>query len=210
MIYQTEQEEFWNGEFGDAYIERNQDVRLTEANRYFFKRVLSAIPNGDIRNCIEFGANIGLNEDALHQLYPDLELDAIEINKKAVSFLKKKNYIRKIHHTSILNYEVQKAYDLVLIKGVLIHINPDALEAVYEKLYRSSQKYILLAEYYNPTPVEVAYRGYAARLFKRDFCGEMMDKYKDLALKDYGFVYHRDPVYPMGDVNWFLLQKQGK
>ena len=75
-----------------------------------------------------------------------------------------------------------------MIKGVLIHINPDMLNNVYEKLYDSSDRYILVAEYYNPTPVNVSYRGYNDRLFKRDFAGEMTifirfyfyQKYKDL------------------------------
>jgi spore coat polysaccharide biosynthesis protein SpsF len=53
----------------------------------------------------------------------------------------------------------------------------------------------------------VEYRGYKARLFKRDFAGEMLDKYRDLSLLDYGFVYHRDPNFPQDDVNWFLLEK---
>lgn len=210
MMYQTEQEEFWNGEFGDAYIERNQDTQLTEANKHFLKQALSGISGAPVKSCIEFGANIGLNEDALHQLYPDMVLDAIEINAKAAARLEKKKHIRQVYHTSILEYEPRHSYGLVLIKGVLIHIAPNVLDSVYEKLYRSADKYILLAEYYNPTPVEVAYRGHAARLFKRDFCGEIMDKYQDLALTDYGFVYHRDPVNPMGDMNWFLLQKQEK
>jgi len=30
----------------------------------------------------------------------------------------------------------------------------------------------------------------------------------DLELVDYGFVYHRDPVFPQDDINWFLMKKQ--
>ena len=94
-----------------------------------------------------------------------------------------------------------------MICGVLIHINPDELQTVYEKLYESSNKYILISEYYNPTPVEVSYRGNLNRLFKRDFAGEMMDKYPDLKLVDYGFRYHRDNMFPMDDSTWFILEK---
>ena len=36
------------------------------------------------------------------------------------------------------------------------------------------------------------YRGHTARLFKRDFAGEMLDRFSDLRLVDYGFRYHRD------------------
>ncbi len=69
-----------------------------------------------------------------------------------------------------------------------------------------SKKYILIAEYYNPTPVEMEYRGHREKLFKRDFAGEMMDQYNDLTLVDYGFVYHRDP-FPQDDITWFLMKK---
>jgi pseudaminic acid biosynthesis-associated methylase len=95
----------------------------------------------------------------------------------------------------------------VLIKGVLIHINPDFLGHVYEKLYKTALKYICIVEYYNPTPVEVSYRGYSGHLFKRDFAGEVLDKYTDLNLVDYGFVYHRDHNFPADDLTWFLLEK---
>ena len=64
-----------------------------------------------------------------------------------------------------------------------------------------------MVEYYNPTPVEVKYRGHSQKLFKRDFAGEMIDKYKSkIKLIDYGFVYNRD-LHPQGNLTWFLLEK---
>ena len=95
----------------------------------------------------------------------------------------------------------------MLIKGVLIHINPDFLSKVYEILHKSSKRYICVAEYYNPSPLEVSYRGHQGKLFKRDFAGEIIDKFKDVCLVDYGFVYHRD-AYPQDDITWFLLEKK--
>ena len=91
---------------------------------------------------------------------------------------------------------------------MLIHIHPDHLTTVYDQLYNSSRKYILMAEYYNPSPVSVNYRGHEDRLFKRDFAGEIMDRYSDLKLIDYGFAYHRDPVWPQDDITWFLMEKK--
>jgi len=44
-------------------------------------------------------------------------------------------------------------------------------------------------------------------LFKRDFAGEMLDRYPALKLLDYGFVYRRDPLFPQDDMTWFLLEK---
>jgi spore coat polysaccharide biosynthesis protein SpsF len=71
-------------------------------------------------------------------------------------------------------------------------------------------RYICICEYYNPTPVEVTYRGYQEKLFKRDFVGEILDMYPDLELVDYGFVYHRDNNFPQDDITWFLIQKSTK
>ncbi len=64
-----------------------------------------------------------------------------------------------------------------------------------------------MIEYYNPSPVAITYRGHDDRLFKRDFCGDLLDKYKDLYLVDYGFCYRRDPVFQQDDMTWFLMRK---
>ena len=109
---------------------------------------------------------------------------------------------------NIIEYNPSQMFDIALIKTVLIHINPEKLPTVYEKLYQSSNKYILIAEYYNPSPVTVNYRGHNDRLFKRDFAGELLEMYDDLELIDYGFVYKRDNVFPQDDVTWFLLEKK--
>jgi hypothetical protein len=30
-----------------------------------------------------------------------------------------------------------------------------------------------------------------------------------MRLVDYGFIYRRDPNFPLDDANWFLLEKRG-
>ena len=109
---------------------------------------------------------------------------------------------------SILEYAYKKKFSLVLSKTVLIHINPNRLNEVYDKLYMSSKKYILIAEYYNPVNIEIKYRGFSNKLFKRDFAGEILKKYNDLELIDYGFRYHGDNTHKQDDINWFLLKKK--
>lgn len=203
--FQTEQEKFWAGEFGTQYIRRNMGAKLAAANVALFSRALRHTQG--IRSCIELGANIGLNLHALQLLYPGLRPYAVEINTAAAAALRKVVPTENIHLTSILDFEPQDTYDLVLAKGILIHINPDYLGKVYEKLYRSCGHYLLICEYYSPTPVSMVYRGNKDRLFKRDFAGDMLDNYRDLVLLDYGFAYYRDPNFPQDDVNWFLLEK---
>jgi pseudaminic acid biosynthesis-associated methylase len=204
MTYKTEQEVFWAGEFGDEYLKRNQGKHTVASNIALFSKILANVRAP--KSIIEFGSNFGLNLEALSTLLPDVKLSAIEINQKAVKILKLMDNV-SVYHTSILNYKPDQTHDLALIKGVLIHINPQELQAVYERLYQSSHRYICITEYYNPSPVEISYRGHEGKLFKRDFAGEMLDKYPDLKLVDYGFVYHRDMNFPQDDINWFLLEK---
>ena len=98
----------------------------------------------------------------------------------------------QIINQSILDFMPERQWDLVFVSGVLIHINPLELGRVYDLMYHASKKYIMLSEYYNPVPVEVNYRGHDGKLFKRDFAGELWDKYPDLKLLGYGFGWHRD------------------
>jgi len=203
--FKTEQESFWAGEFGTEYIRRNQGAELLASNLAFFSQALRSAHKP--KDCIEFGANIGMNLKALRLLYPQQEQFAIEINADAVAELRTILPPENVFHTSILDYSPVQRFDLVLIKGVLIHINPDYLPQVYETLYQSTGRYLLISEYYNPTPVQVSYRGHSDRLFKRDFCGEILDHYPDFELIDYGFVYHRDPNFPQDDTTWFLLER---
>ena len=203
---ETEQEVFWAGKFGTQYIQRNQGEALLGSNLNFFAKALRSARN--LKTCIEFGANIGMNLKALKLMYPTQEQYGIEINGDAVRELSNSIPPDHVYHSSILDYNSQRTWDLVLIKGVLIHINPDELPRVYEKLVASCGKYLLLAEYYNPCPVATPYRGHTDRLFKRDFAGEIMTKYPQIELIDYGFAYHRDPNFPQDDITWFLMHKQ--
>lgn len=203
--YSTEQEQFWAGAFGTDYISRNQGDALLASNLDFFSKALRNTRG--IQTCIEFGANIGMNLKALKFLHPDLQQYAIEINADAVKQLEDVIPVENINHTSILEFQPNNQCDLVLIKGVLIHINPDMLPQVYDKLVAASGRYLLVAEYYNPAPVAISYRGHTDRLFKRDFAGEIMDRHPQIKLIDYGFSYHRDPNFPQDDITWFLLEK---
>lgn len=204
--FKTDQEAFWAGDFGDQYIGRNQGDQLLASNLDFFAKALRA--TRQVRSCIEFGANIGMNLKALKLLYPGLHADGIEINEEACRQLASVIPAAQVHHASILDFAPQRSWDLALIKGVLIHMNPDVLPQVYDRLVAACGRYLLVAEYYNPSPVAIPYRGHSDRLFKRDFAGEIMDRHPQMKLVDYGFAYHRDPKFPQDDITWFLMEKQ--
>jgi pseudaminic acid biosynthesis-associated methylase len=205
--YETEQEAFWAGDFGDEYVDRNSDPRLVARRVALFARILSRTRG--ISRVLEFGANIGRNVLAIRTLIPDVTFGAVEINRKAAEKLERIPNTR-VYRGSILDFSPEEIgkHELTLTSGVLIHIDPDRLAEVYSRLYECSTRYVLLVEYYNPTPLEVAYRGHAKRLFKRDFAGEMLDCYPLLELVDYGFQYHRDANFPADDCTWFLMKKK--
>jgi pseudaminic acid biosynthesis-associated methylase len=202
--FTTAQEGFWAGEFGDEYSQRNVGSGWIAANLALFARVLARTQG--VRSVVEFGANIGLNLRAVDQLVPDADLAGVEINATAAEELRGWGRAEVFEQT-ILDFAPSRTWDLSLIKGVLIHINPDELPNVYDKLVASAGRYVCVVEYYNPTPVALSYRGHADRLFKRDFAGEILDRFPSLRLVDYGFCYRRDPNFPQDDVTWFLMEK---
>jgi len=200
----TEQETFWQGEFGNQYVERNLGQPLVAANLALFAKALTRV--GSIDSLVELGTNAGNNLQALRQLLPRCELFGVEINASACAAARALG-IAQIWQGSLFDFPRKRTFDLTLSKGVLIHLAPELLPAAYAQLYELSQRYILIAEYYNPAPVEVPYRGNSGKLFKRDFAGEMLDRYDDLQLVDYGFGYHRDRQFPVDDITWFVLEK---
>ncbi len=207
MNFKTEQEAFWAGDFGTEYIGRNQGDTLLASNLDFFAKSLR-MAHG-VGSCLEVGANIGMNLKALRLLHPSIEAHGVEINAGAAAQLREVVGDECVHETSILDFSSDREWDLALIKGVLIHMNPDVLPTIYEKLVAATSRYLLVAEYYNPVPVAISYRDHTDRLFKRDFAGEILDLYPEMELVDYGFAYHRDQNFPQDDITWFLMEKRG-
>ncbi|MFK7766764.1 MAG: pseudaminic acid biosynthesis-associated methylase [Mariniblastus sp.] len=203
--FATEQEKFWAGEFGESYQQRNEGEGWIAANTAFFSKIFSCC--GPVRSVTELGPNIGLNLMAIRSLLPSVELTGVEISESACEQLRKNAPGVNVVNSSILEWEPKTEADLVFTKGVLIHINPDELPSIYELMYRASKRYLLVAEYYNPTPQMIPYRGHDNRLFKRDFAGEILDQFPDVRLRDYGFAWRRDPNFPQDDLTWFLLEK---
>jgi pseudaminic acid biosynthesis-associated methylase len=199
----NEQETFWSGEFGEEYIERNRGKEFVAARVDWLSKCLRNASRS--KTVIELGANWGPNAVALKALFPDSEYTGVEIGEKAFSLLSENPCVDHCHHSSIHSFQTDEKYDLAMIAGVMIHINPDQLIQVYRLLSKLTTRYVLISEYYNPTPITVDYRGNQGQLFKRDFAGEFIAETR-FRLVDYGFVYHGDPKYRHNDTTWFLLE----
>lgn len=203
MTYKTEQESFWADEFGLNYIGRNNSEALLYSKVAMWARMLQAANN--VNSIRELGCSIGLNLVALKRLQPTLKLSGYEINEEAAKQASDFD-VAEITQGSILEEIKDEKVDLTFTAGVLIHVNPDYLDNVYRNLFVGSNRYVLVAEYYNPAPTKITYRGHEDRLFKRDFAGDLIENY-DMKLVDYGFIYKRDNWAPQDDITWFLLEK---
>lgn len=203
MSFKTEQEEFWAGDFGFDYINRNKSDQLFHSKVALWANMLRSA--NSVTSIRELGCNIGLNLLALKRLHPDSVLSGIEINEEAAKKAEELD-VAEITRGTIIEPIDDTKVDMTFTSGVLIHINPEYLDAVYANLVNGSNRYILISEYYSPSPTKISYRGHEDRLFKRDFAGELIDRY-GLKLVDYGFVYKRDNWAPQDDVTWFLMEK---
>jgi len=196
--------EYWAGKDGDAYHQR-QTVTDQANVRYF----ANALAQHDPASAIELGCGDGRNMKALLQLHPLMRFVGVDVNLGALKQAAEYGCTVGMSAADPKIHAAVMPADLVYTKGVLIHIPPDQLPAVYDNIYHLSNDLILIGEYYAPQRTEILYRGQTGKLWKADFAGELMDFYPDLTLVDYGFHYHRDR-YPQDDITWFLLRKMSK
>lgn len=210
----TDQENLWAGEFGDDYANR-QAIRL-ENNVEFFERALDDVEriggfrdgkwvnNGSISSVIEFGAGTGENLRALKEMIRDIRTVGVEINPTSCQVLGE--HADSTHEGSILTFHTAEQWDLVLTKGLLIHVAPPNLPRAYDTLYQACGRYLLIAEYYSPRLESVPYRGQDNALWKGPYADQLLDRFTDLKCIDYGWVWHRDE-YPQDDLTWFLMER---
>lgn len=196
-------EEFWKGEAGDQYHLRNApDIKNTTR---FFARALQRTV-GPIHSILELGAGQGQNLVCLREMLNCDDITGIEINPGAWESMMKIEGCHAIND-SALDVNLERSFDLVLTKGFLIHISPYDIGRAYNQIARHSARFILMCEYYNPTPLVVEYQDKPDQLWKRDFCQEMLTRHPAFALIDYGFIYHLDQ-YPQDDITWWLLERE--
>ena len=75
-------------------------------------------------------------------------LVGIDVNKKAIDIISHELPNYHFIQSSIEDFEADRQFDLVFTSGVLIHIHPDNLPKVIEKIKSFSKKWIFGFEYY--------------------------------------------------------------
>lgn len=164
-------EEFWAGEFGDAYTARNRVD--WQARIPFWKAIVEAT---GARSVFEFGCNAGWNLSAIRRIYPDVAVRGADINPVAAAQAATAGL-------EVTTLEEAPRSDLVFTAGVLIHIAPGYLQETMTKLVAKSNDYVLAVEYSAAKEEEVNYRGHAERLWKRNFGALYMDMGLELVQK---------------------------
>lgn len=186
----TTQEQFWQSEFGDNYIDRNTfspeeldrlyEERYGTSRRAMFEELLG---NRQIETILEVGCNNGNQLAALAIWQPNLKLTGLEINHRAATAARARLPAANIVEASALTLPfASNEFDLVFTAGVLIHIHPNDHQQVMSEIVRVSKKYIWGLEYYAPNLVPINYRGNTDRLWKMDFAKRYQEFSPDLKL----------------------------
>src|SRR3989338_3210522 len=206
MSYNSEQENFWATTYATDYIKKNSSFDNQLGAEAWAKMLRGT--QGEVNNFLECGCNIGRNIDQIKMVLPDAIPSIIEISEPAFKFVTSHHDFKHAFNGAILYSAFDEAsFDLVFTMGVLIHINPDQLLEHMEKMFKYSNKYILMGEYFNRTPVSIEYQGEKEKLFKRDF-GKLFIQNFNVKLVDYGFLWgHIYDKAGFDDVTWWLFEK---
>lgn len=179
---ETAQIEFWSGNFGKEYTDRNpQDLNewnaLYQANFGTTKvkmneEFLSGL-NKDAR-ILEVGCNIGLQLLGLQSM-GFTNLYGIELQPYAVE--KAKSTTKGINIIQGSGFDIpfkDSFFDVVFTAGVLIHIEPKDLPVIMKEIIRCSGKYIWGFEYYASEAKEISYRGNQGFMWKMNYAKEFL------------------------------------
>ncbi len=212
--YSTSQENIWSSDHGFRYVVHHmgEDWKKNNIRLPVWTLVLAQVP--EITSVCEFGCNIGANLKSINHLNPEIALAGIEINPHAVKLLQKEN-LGDIHCASILDVDLDRQYDMVFTRGVLIHINPDEVPTVMHNMAKHARHYVMIYEHYSANPHNldryqplskevVPGEGYQ---FWRDFSDDFQALYPDWQMVATGVDDTLNQVPEEGDLHWTIFRR---
>ena len=197
----TIQREVWEGEFGNAYTDRNViDWRMRLPA---FRQLLEGLP---IRRILEVGCNRGHNLLALTDILgTEAEIVGLEPNHHALEQARAASTQVAALYGYAQDIPFKNEYfDLVFTAGVLIHIPLVDLGAVLVEICRVSRRYVLCIEYFAEEDTAIPYRGHDDLLWKRNFLRHYQVQCPELTLVNSGYW---GPEHGFDRVHWWLLEK---
>jgi len=209
----TEQEEFWSGEFGKEYTDRNsRDPKVWDqfyldnwgtTKKEINQKLLGDLPKDS--KILEVGSNTGMQLKCFQDMGFE-NIYGVELQKYAVE--KSKEYTTGINIIQGSGFDLpfkDNYFDLVCTNGVLIHIHPQDHHKIMSEMVRVSKNLVMGFEYYAPKTTDVNYRGNAGFLWKADFAKIFTDSFPNLTeiKRDY-YKYIQDDNVDYA----YLLQKK--
>lgn len=186
----TQQIEFWNGDFGKEYTDRNH-FTPEEWDAYYMmqfgvtKRAMNDEFIGNLpkdARILEVGCNIGMQLRGL-QNQGFTNLYGIELQRYAVEEAKRVTKDINIIQGSGFDIPFKDGFfDIVVTNGVLIHISPNDYSKIFAEMMRCSNKYIWGLEYYAEKTTDINYRGNEGFLWKANFPKLFMEQFPNLTM----------------------------
>jgi len=195
-------EALWSGDFGNAYVDRNKGAG--DPRQAFWAGIVERCQPTSV---LEVGCNLGGNLRWLAGPVPAQRVFGIDINAKALR--QAQQDIPGITTICCPARDLplrDRWFDLAFTMGVLIHQPEATLPLVMAEIVRCSRRFVLCGEYFAEQTVEVAYRGHAGALFKRDYGRLYRELFPELTLRGQGFL-GKDQGWD--DVTWWLFEKAG-
>lgn len=200
----TDQLKVWEGEFGDAYTDRNEASwrNLLPA----FEAMLGGLP---IRRALEVGCNRGHNLLAIAEVLEEGgDIVGIDPNRHSLEFARKASSKVSALYGHVYDLPFKDNYfDLVVTVGVLIHVHLDDLPRALQEIHRVTGRYILVVEYFAEEETVIPYRGRTDLLWKRNFLVHYTRRFPELVSIRTGFW---GPEHGFDRTHWWLLEKTGQ
>jgi pseudaminic acid biosynthesis-associated methylase len=188
--------ELWKGKFGNEYHQRNIIVKPDiEARTKMWRYILNK--THFCESILEIGAGQGINLIAIN-------------NDAARNSLQYLNLpLRSISDSSITELPFgNNSMELVFTSGVLIHVPREHLIKAFDEMYRVSSKYIVMIEYFSPTPRHISYHGKDNVLWTDDYGSLFWSRHEcNVELVDYGFEWKC--VTGLDNLTWWIYRKVG-
>jgi pseudaminic acid biosynthesis-associated methylase len=194
--------QFWEGDFGTAYTDRNIGDSALLAKT--FSRLLTGL---DLNRVLEVGCNRGHNLVGLAGLLPEgSEVVGVEPNQHARGIARQADARITVVEGNAFDLPFEdEHFDLTFTAGVLIHIAPADLPAALREIHRVTRRYVLAIEYFAEKTTAISYRGHDGYLWKRHFLRDYQTHCPSLVLLQSGFV---GPEDGFDYCHWWLLEKQ--
>lgn len=157
--------EFWRGDFGVAYNERNQPDWKQRV-----PLLTHILEQTGATTFLDVGTNQGWNMLALRSINEQYMMSGVDVNQQALEKAQTAGFDVHIGSADqVVELFGEKAAELVITSGVLIHIAPEDLKAAMQAIVNVSSQYVLAIEYESQTEEEINYRGNTGKLWKRPF-----------------------------------------